>query len=332
MRRLRAGVLGLGNMGRHHVRALGELSGVDLVAVADRDGDSFGAAKGTGLVVLRDLEEMLAVGIDMCVVALPTEDHAPAAMRLAECGVATLIEKPLAVDSVSGRQVVEAFATHGVVGCVGHIERYNPALQAMRQKITAGLLGTVYQIATRRQGPFPARVRDVGVIKDLATHDLDLSAWVASSRYELVSAQVAYQAGRVHEDLVAAIGRLESGAVTNHVVNWLSPVKERVVVVTGAGGSLEADTLRADLTFYENGSVPTTWDAVAAFRGVSEGDAIRYALAKPEPLATELAAFRDAVLGDPSGIVSLSDGLVTLGVAEALLRSATGQTAVSVQP
>ncbi len=319
-------------MGRHHVRALGELSGVDLVAVADRDGDPHGATTMTGLATLPDLEAMLGVGIDMCVVALPTEDHAPAAMRLAECGVATLIEKPLAVDSASGREVVEAFARRGVVGCVGHIERYNPALQAMREKIASGLLGTVYQIATRRQGPFPMRVRDVGVIKDLATHDLDLTAWVASSRYEVVSAQIAHQAGRVHEDLVAAVGRLESGAVTCHLVNWLSPVKERVVVVTGTGGCLEADTLRADLTYYANGSVPTTWDAVAAFRGVTEGDTIRYALAKPEPLAMELAAFRDAVLGDASRVVSLTDGLVTLGVAEALLSSAAGNASVSVQP
>ncbi|MCU1588007.1 MAG: putative oxidoreductase [Frankiales bacterium] len=328
---LRAGVLGLGMMGRHHVRVLSALEGVDLVAVADRDGDPHGAARAADVTVLEGLEELIAHGLDMCVVAVPTEDHADAALALAAAGVATLVEKPLAADTAAGLRVAEAFEAAGVVGCVGHIERYNPALQLMREKLAAGALGRIYQVATRRQGPFPDRVRDVGVVKDLATHDLDLTAWVAGSAYESVSAQVAHQAGREQEDLVAATGRLASGAITSHLVNWLSPVKERRVIVTGEGGCLEADTLLADLVFYANGSVPTTWDAVSAFRGVSEGDAVRYAIAKPEPLARELAAFRDAVSGDASAVVSLRDGLSTLVVAEALLESASTQSVVRLR-
>ena len=330
-RRLRAGVLGLGMMGRHHVRVLSRLEGVDLVAVADRDGDRYGAAAAAGLPVYPYLDEMLNKGnLDMCVVAVPTEDHAPAALRLAAEGIATLIEKPLAHTLEAGRELAAAFRRADVIGCVGHIERYNPALQSLRDRLEAGDLGEVYQVATRRQGPFPERIRDVGVVKDLATHDIDLTSWVARSSYASVSASAAHRAGRPYEDLIAIVGQLENGVVVQHLVNWLSPMKERKVIVTGERGCFEADTLTADLTFFANGSVPTQWDAISSFRGVSEGDVVRFAIAKPEPLVVELSSFRDAVLGLSSNIVSLDEGLATLAVAEAALASAAGAGLVHV--
>jgi len=182
-------------------------------------------------------------------------------------------------------------------------------------------------VVTRRQGPFPARIADVGVVKDLATHDIDLTAWVTQSSFVSVAAQTSLQSGREHEDLVAVVGKLADGTVTSHLVNWLSPFKERVTVVTGERGAFVADTLTADLTFYANGTVPTTWESIAKFRGVSEGDVVRFAIPKPEPLRTEHEAFRDAVLGKEVDIVTMQDGLATVRVAEAVLRSAaTGTT------
>ena len=206
---------------------------------------------------------------------------------------------------------------------MGHIERYNPALLALRDRLDQGELGEVFQISTRRQGPFPNRIADVGVVMDLATHDIDLTSWVARRSYASVSAFTAHKSGREHEDLLSVSGRLSDGTVVNHIVNWLSPLKERATVVTGDRGAFVADTLNADLTFFENGQVPTEWDAIARFRGVTEGNMTRYAIPKPEPLATELIAFRDAVLGEESaGIVSLSQGLATVTVAQACIQSA----------
>ncbi len=179
-------------------------------------------------------------------------------------------------------------------------------------------------MATSRQGPFPARIRDVGVVKDLATHDFDLTAWVTGSRYVEVSAQVARRAGRPHEDLVAAVGRLADGTVTSHLVNWLSPFKQRQIVVTGELGSFTADTLTADLTFHANGVVQLGWDALSQVRGSSEGDMIRFAIPKPEPLTVELGAFRDAVVGGALAgeAVTLAEGLGAVAVAEAVLEAA----------
>ena len=320
MRSLRAGLIGLGMMGRHHARVLRSLEGVDLVVVADPGGDPYGVAGH--LDVLPDVEAVIAADIDYCVVAAPTALHDEIGLALAAAGVHALIEKPLARDVEGARKLAEAFEQAGVVGAVGHVERYNPALQSMRRRLEAGDLGDVYQIITRRQGPFPARIADVGVVKDLATHDIDLTAWVAQQPYASVAARTAHKSGREHEDLVAVTGQLADGIVTSHLVNWLSPMKERVTVVTGDRGTFVADTLNADLTFHANGIVPTEWDEIARFRGVTEGDVIRYAIAKPEPLRTEHEAFRDAVEGKAAEIVTMRQGLATVAVAEAVMESA----------
>jgi UDP-N-acetylglucosamine 3-dehydrogenase len=331
MTRLRAGLVGVGMMGRHHARVLGSLDGVDLVAVVDPGGDPHGVATGRDL--LSSVSELIALGVDYAMVAAPTAFHEAIGLELAEAGIHALIEKPLAVDTPAAKRLTSAFASRGLVGAVGHIERYNPALQQLRRRLEAGELGAVYQITTRRQGPFPARIADVGVVKDLATHDIDLTAWVARSAFESVSARVAYKSGREHEDLVAAVGQLVDGTVTNHLVNWLSPFRERLTIVTGERGAYVADTLTADLTFHANASVVTEWETVASFRGVSEGDLIRYAFAKPEPLRTEHEAFRDAVLGLPGAmdrIVTMEQGLATVAVAEAMLVSARESRVVNL--
>jgi UDP-N-acetylglucosamine 3-dehydrogenase len=325
---LRAGLIGLGMMGRQHARVLGSLDGVELVAVADPGGDRHGATRG--IEVLDSAEELIAVGLDLCVVAVPTAYHEQVGMVLADAGVHTLIEKPLAPDVDSARRLAEAFESRSLIGCVGHIERYNPALQNLRTRLRDGELGSVHQIVTRRQGPFPNRVGDVGVVKDLASHDIDLTAWVTGSSYRSVAARTAYKSGREHEDLVAVVGQLEDGTVTNHLVNWLSPMKERVTIVTGDRGCFVADTLTADLTFYANGVTPTAWDAISRFRGVTEGDMVRYAIAKPEPLRTEHEAFRDAVLGRHADVVSMREGLATVAVVEAVLESALKGSSVDV--
>ena len=226
--------------------------------------------------------------------------------------------------------MVDAFAAKGLVGAVGHIERFNPALQSLRKRIEAGELGEVYQIATRRQGPFPARIADVGVVKDLGTHDIDLTAWLAQSPFQSIFAHITTRSGRPHEDMVAATGHLGNGVITNHLVNWLSPMKERLTIVTGEKGAFVADTITADLTFFENGTVATEWESMAAFRGVSEGNVTRLAIAKPEPLRTEHEAFRDAILGLRTDVVTMQEGLDTLRVAEAVLESASTRQIVEI--
>jgi predicted dehydrogenase len=317
---LRAGVLGLGVMGSNHARVLAGLEGVDFVgvfdpapSVPDRVHDQ---------PVVRDLEEFLKIGLDYVVVAAPTIYHLDMGTQLANAGVHALIEKPVASTAEDAGALRDLFAAKGLIGGVGHIERYNPALQAARQRIEDGLLGEIYQIATRRQGPFPGRIADVGVVKDLASHDIDLTAWVAQQEYVSVNARVAHRSGRKFEDMVVAVGTLSGGTITSHVVNWLTPFKERKTIITGEKGMLVADTLTADLTYYENARIQVAWDP-GEFRGVAEGDMTRYALDRKEPLLAEHEAFRDSVLaGEARGIVTLAEGTRVVEVAEQMVADA----------
>lgn len=329
MAQLRAGLIGLGMMGRHHARNLRAIDGVDLVAVADAAGDPHQVA--AGLSVLPDVESLIRVGVDYVVVALPTEFHEEAGRALAAAGIPALIEKPLAKESGAARRLAAAFAAAGVIGAVGHIERYNPSLQSLRGRLANGDLGDLYQVSTRRQGPFPNRIADVGVVKDLASHDVDLTSWVTQRDFEFVAARTMFKSGRRYEDMVAATCQLTGGLTSNHLVNWLTPTKERLTIVTGERGMFVADTLTADLTFYGNGSVPTTWDDMARFRGVSEGDVIRYAIAKPEPLRTEHEQFRDAILGKPADIVTLEQGARVVQVCDAIIESARTHQFVAIE-
>ncbi|MEI7624677.1 MAG: Gfo/Idh/MocA family oxidoreductase [Actinomycetota bacterium] len=320
---LRAVVLGLGMIGRHHARILQSLDGVDFVGGADPTGDRYGAL-GDPSLLYASVEELLeATRPQIAVVALPTEEHVAASQQLAAAGIHALIEKPLAATAAQAQVIIDLFTTAGLHAVVGHVERFNPALMEMRQRLDSGQIGTPFLIATQRIGPFPDRIRDVGVVKDLATHDLDLVGWLGGAAIDRVAAQTTNRTGRPHEDVVLVTGQLQSGLPFNCIVDWLSPTKIRSVRVLGDRGMLIADTVRSDLTFYENATVSSDWESSAALRGVSEGDVIRYALSRREPLLAELEAFRDLVLGDgDAAVVGLQAGLAAVQAAEAVLRSA----------
>ncbi len=316
-------------MGRHHARILQSTPSVEFAGAIDPGGDRWGVVRDPALV-FATLDEALAAGpVDLAVVAVPTEDHPAIARDLAARGIHMLIEKPLAATAQAAGEIIAACEAAGVVGAVGHVERFNPALVEMRRRIGEGQLGEVFLIATERVGPFPDRIRDVGVVKDLATHDLDIVRWIGGE-IAIVAAQTQHRMGRAHEDMVLVNGSLQSGVSFTCVVDWLSPTKVRRTRVLGERGMLVADTLTADLTFYANGDVASEWGATQALRGVSEGDMTRYALSRREPLLAEIEAFVDLIEGRASDIVTLDQGLRVVTVAEAVLDSAAGRRTVEL--
>lgn len=324
---LKAGVIGLGMMGRHHARILSTLQGVQFVGSCEID--SRNDVFGQGMPIYRTVEEFCKQELDYAVIAVPTKYHLDVALKLVDCGIRALIEKPLAHDVLSSRKIVKAFHDAGLVGAVGHIERFNPAVREAKSRLE--MLGSLYQITTSRQGPFPGRISDVGVVKDLATHDIDLTSWVTGQEFETVYAQTALKSGRAKEDMVTAVAKLNQETISNHVVNWLSPKKERLVTLIGEKGSFEIDTLNVDLTFYENGTTRTKWEDLARFRGVAEGDVVRFSFEKKEPLRLEHESFRDALLGKTNEIVTLEAGLRTVVVAEAMIESSVTGKAITVR-
>ncbi|MEZ0092442.1 Gfo/Idh/MocA family oxidoreductase [Streptacidiphilus sp. EB129] len=333
MSELRAGVVGLGTMGRHHARVLAGLAGVRLVGACDPDPGA-GSALRT-VPVFPDLDRLLELDLDLCVVAAPTLAHAAIGSRLAAAGVHTLIEKPLAASAEEARILAAQFERAGLVGCVGHIERFNPVVRAMRERIGGGEVGTVLQITTSRQGPYPQRIRDVGVILDLASHDIDLTRWIAGAPYVKVSAVTSRVTGASgHEDLAAVVGVLQDGTVVNHLVNWLSPVKRRLVSVTGELGSLRGDLLTGTLWFngHDGGvAVPGPGGPVR----VPGGRTDRSQVVGPEPLAAELEGFVAAVrghagvVGDAADVVPMQAGAEVMDVTAAILAQPAAVVEVS---
>lgn len=325
---LRGAVLGLGMIGRHHARLLQTSPRVEFAGAVDPGGDAHDAVRDQRLVVATVDELLASRRPDFAIVSVPTEEHLPAVRTLAGAGVHVLVEKPLAATAAEARALIEAVRDAGIRAAVGHVERFNPALLELRRRAQAGELGEIFLIATERVGPFPARIRDVGVVKDLATHDLDLVRWLGGAPVARIAAETAHRMGREHEDLVLATGRLASDVAFNCVVDWLSPTKVRRTRVLGERGMLVADTLTADLTLYENGDVRSQWESARSLRGVSEGNMIRFALSRREPLLVELETFCDFVAGDDDApVVTLEEGLETVLAAEAALRAAaSGET------
>jgi len=325
---LRAGLIGLGRIGSRHARALQALDGVVLAGAIDPGGDRYHAAGGVPLAA--GVDALISLGLDYAVLACPTLLHEPIGTALAAAGVPTLIEKPLAGDPAAAFRLAEAFRNAGIPAGVGYTERFSPALTALRQRVQDGQLGDVFSVATRRTGPYPARITDVGVIHDLATHDLDLTAWITSARYTSITARTAHRSGRPHEDLLAALGQLSDGTIAHHQVSWVSPLKERTTTVTGDHGILIADTLTASLTYWANGCASTQQAEPGAFGGVAEGDMIRYAIPREDPLAGEHEAFRDILLGHSQRIATLDDGLHAVLTAHAAQRSSRTGTTTAV--
>lgn len=320
-RALRGAVLGLGMIGRHHARLLQASPDVDFAGAVDPDGDRYGAVHDPDKVFasIEDLPE-----VDFAIVAVPTEGHLDAVRKLAARGAHLLVEKPLAATTAEAQEVIDVVRAAGVRAAVGHVERFNPALLELRRRLDE--LGEVLLIRTERVGPFPDRVKDVGVVKDLGTHDLDLVRWLGRSPVESLAAQTGHVMGREHEDLVLVTGRLASGVTFSCNVDWISPTKIRRTRVLGELGMFEADTLTADLTLFRNGDRATApW--LQQQRGVTEGDMTRFAIAKPEPLGSELQAVLAMARGEESAIVTIEEGLETVRVAEAVLESArSGET------
>ncbi len=150
MQPLRFGIVGLGVMGAHHARVLGQIEGLDLVGVVDpiRAGD-----RVAGYEIASSVSTLLDDGIDCCVVAAPTSAHAAIGMELAESRVHALIEKPLAMTVSEAIQLRDAFVSAKLVGAVGHVERYNASLQEMKRRIAAGQIGRILQLRLVDRGP-----------------------------------------------------------------------------------------------------------------------------------------------------------------------------------
>jgi predicted dehydrogenase len=321
---LRAAVIGAGSMGRNHARVYAEMDDAELVAVADADQESLNkVAQRHHVRTYTDYHAMLdREQLDLVSVVVPTEHHFAVARDTLLAGVPTLVEKPIAATVDEGVALVALAQERGVALTVGHIERFNPAIIALKGQLDMGALGKVYQIHVRRIGPFPARIKDVGVVIDLATHDLDIMHYLTESNAVRLHAEVGRRLHTAHEDLLSAVLRFENDIIGVLDINWLTPTKVRELSVIGERGMFVANYLTQDLVLYENDSAPQdgNWHELAVL-GVTEGRMIRFKVNKREPLREELDAFVSSVRRGTAPPVRGEDGLLALAVAQRLVES-----------
>lgn len=320
-------------MGQHHARVYAGLSETRLVGVADSVLETGSrVAERFGVPAYSDYRELLEKERpDIVTIAVPTASHQEVGIDAMEAGAHVLVEKPIAATLEEGERLIARARELGRQLMVGHIVRFNPATQALKRKLQAGDLGRIYQIVCHRMGPFPARIRDVGVVIDLAPHDLDLMRFLTGLDPVRVYAETEQRIHTAHEDLVLGLLRFPDHLTGVLQINWLTPTKVREVLVLGERGMFRVDDLTQDLYFFENAQANgELWGDLRHIKGVSEGQMVRYAIKRREPLQAELQAFAEAVRDGRPVPVSGEDGLAALRLALALVESGRTHRVIEV--
>jgi UDP-N-acetylglucosamine 3-dehydrogenase len=323
---LRVAVIGAGTMGGNHVRVFGELEDADLVAVADPDEARLGyATRDRAARGYRDYRELLdAERPEAVSIAVPTRLHLEVALACVERGVPVLVEKPMAADLEECERLGAAAESRAVPLMVGHVERFNPAVVALKRRLDEGGLGRILQVRARRVGPFYRRERDVGVVHDLATHDIDVFHALLGCEAERVQADTQRGIRTEYEDALVGLVRFESGALGVLEVNWLTPVKVRELTVLCERGMFVVDYLRQVLRF-----LPSGIDGVVGDDGV-RWESEEFPDPGQAPLRAELSAFLRTARGLEPPSVGAADAIAAMRVAEALVASAQRGEAAAV--
>ncbi len=308
---LRIGVVGVGVMGSNHARVLAELPGVKLVGVVDPDGKRREyVARALGCAAFGDLDALIRCGVDAITIAAPTHLHRDIALECASRGIHILVEKPIASTIEEGHAIVAAARRARVTLMAGHVERFNPAVETIKRAIKDQ---DILSIAITRVGPFPPRMSNVGVVIDLAVHDIDLIRWFTDSEIVEIQPQTS-SAVAEREDIALLQFRTASGVLAHINTNWLTPFKARNIHIATRDKYLMADLLTLQVTecfgFQPDGSY--------SMRHLSVGYA--------EPLRAELVAFVKAVRSGGTPAVTGEEGVASLEIAIRCLSARTAQS------
>jgi UDP-N-acetylglucosamine 3-dehydrogenase len=303
-KKLRVAVIGVGSMGKNHARIYSELKSVELIGVADvSETLAASIARNYGCKAFADYNDLLDESLDALSIVVPTTLHKKVALDAIRKGINVLVEKPIANTVENADAVIKAARNKGVKLMVGHVERFNPAIIKLKELVDSGLLGKLVSISAKRVGPYNPRIRDVGIIIDLGTHDIDIMSYLCGERTKKVYAS----AGSVvhsHEDHAIITLNFGSGSSGMIDTNWLTPHKVRNLTVIGSKGIAEVNYIEETLRIFDQ-----EWVRDAKIE-------------KEEPLKLELLHFVDCVQHDKKPLVSGEDGRHALAVALAAIESA----------
>ena len=304
---MKVGVVGLGWMGRVHLRNYTEMADVEVVGVVDVDPKAREeVAAQFGVATFATLDELLEHDLDAMSVCVPTSLHHETGLKIIDKKVNLIIEKPLAATAAEGEELVAKAAEKGVALMVGHVERFNPAVERVKE-----LIGDdVISIQIERVGPYPPRIQDVGVIKDLGSHDIDLIRYLTGSEYKSIYAVSSTSIGK-HEDSALITAEMENGVLANISTNWVTPYKGRKIHVACESKYIEANLITQEVKEY---SAFSTYDKSYSVR--------EWPLMFREPVKEELTQFLTALRNGTPVPITGEDGLEVLKVFERIFACA----------
>lgn len=227
---LKAGVIGLGNMGQHHARHYFNFPDVKLVAVSDVDKNKIEIAKKYKCNFYTNYKEMLKKeNLDIVSIAVPTMLHEKVAVDVLNQGIHVLLEKPISYDLKSAKKILKTARKNRVKLMVGHIERFNPAIKKLKELIINKNLGEIFSLESKRLSIYHPRIRDCGVIIDLGIHDIDLMNYLLSERIKKIYTVAVHKfiPNTSFEDHASILLTFKNGAIGKIDVSWISPVKVR---------------------------------------------------------------------------------------------------------
>lgn len=318
MEKIRVGVIGIGNMGKHHARIYHEHDDVELAAISDIDENlgmklskQYNCKYYNNYVDLLKDKEISAVSI-----VVPTKLHKKVALDAIRYKKNILLEKPIAETIEDANEIIKSAKKSGIKLFIGHIERFNPAVQKLKQVISEGRIGKVTSIIARRVGLPPSKINDTNVLLDLAVHDIDIINYLLEKEPEIVNATSYNSVIASTKDRAEIF--LRHGDVTSFIqVNWITPIKIRNLAITGTSGYAELDYINQHLTLYTNGSSNGSliFDNYDEFLRKFSPDKIEIGISKEEPLRNEIKEFLNCIANNIKPMMSGEEAVLALKIA-----------------
>ena len=301
---VRVAQIGTGGWGRNHARVLSQLGA--LCAVCDTDGgrcrqfsQQYSVRGYDSVGGLLDGEEF-----DAALVCTPSKTHADIATKLLNRKKHVFVEKPLTYDSKDGEKLRELADRNDVLLTCGYIERFNPAVDVVKDFVSSKKYGDLVMLEFHRENRMPLHIKDVGIIYDTAVHDIDTAMWLFGRTPNVVFAR----AGRIkheYEDFSSIMLGFDDSKVAMMLSNWLTPVKVRRFSAVCTEAIISSDFITQEIRVEKNGGV------LAVEGGETQ-----------EPLLLEIRNFIDAIKGEAELRVKPQHAINVTKIAESALLSA----------
>ena len=314
MNKVNVGVIGVGAMGHNHARVYSKLENANLMAVSDllkSKAEEVSKEYNTkGFIDYNDILKMPEIeAVSVCV---PTTHHFNVVMDAIEHGKHVLVEKPIAFTLREAKAMVKAAKSEGVKLATGHVERFNPAVGKTKELIKNDVIGEIVSASAKRVGPFPPRIKDVGVIIDLAIHEVDIMFYLFESPVSRIYANMGSRLERCeYEDHAEIMSKFKNGIIGMLEVNWLTPYKKRKLEITGVDGIISLDYIDQSVNVYGK----STQNVDVPYK---------------EPLKEELGSFLSAVKNGEEPKITGEDGIYALKVVTAAMKSAKDTSPVDI--